>query len=391
MKMRFKWISLFLSTAILIEGCSIDQINYVNYKTQTKSVKEAHRKSSIQQDNRIVISNESLYYAYSELDAEHKIVYEEIFDAIRKLKEEISVSTVDEKVLDEAFMCVMNDHPEIFFVDGYRYTEQIYGSDVVNIVFKCSYTMDRETIIKRKEYINERVSECLSQLPSGDDYVKVKYIYEWLIKNTEYDVNVQDNQNICSVFLYGKSVCNGYAKAFQYLLQKSGIQSFLITGYTKNERHAWTMVKVNGSYYYVDPTWGDASYTYRVEQDCDIVFPEVNYEYFLVTSDEILRTHRFEEVIDLPVCVTTSDNYYVREGLLLSGYNEEYLRKIFYSAEAKESGYVTVKCTGDDSYEEVMLNLIEWNKVFDMVENCRGKLSCTSNKQQRTISFWGIY
>jgi transglutaminase/protease-like cytokinesis protein 3 len=49
---------------------------------------------------------------------------------------------------------------------------------------------------------------------------------------------------------------------FNDLAQKSGIQSYIIEGYTKQYgkvsslAHAWTAAKINNKWYVFDPTWG---------------------------------------------------------------------------------------------------------------------------------------
>ena len=83
--------------------------------------------------------------------------------------------------------------------------------------------MDRETAAKRLEEIDAAASRILSGIsPDAGDYEKVKYVYDTLIRETDYELGAPDNQNIYSVFVNHVSVCQGYAKATQYLLNRLG-------------------------------------------------------------------------------------------------------------------------------------------------------------------------
>jgi hypothetical protein len=243
-----------------------------------------------------------------------------------------------------------------------------------------------------KPILDSKINECLMYAPDGEDeYLTAKYLYEWVIDNTDYDRSAENNQNICSVFLQGKSVCQGYAKALQYMLQKSGIECFMVTGFTSGERHAWDVAKINGEYYYLDPTWGDASYSYSGDSASIYDFaPSINYDYFLVTTDELTRTHAIEKVVELPICDVITDNYFVREGLYFTEYDEERLANIFDSDTSRQAGYVTIKCS-DDAYDEVRSQLIDSQKVFDFIDIQNASIAYISNSELRTISFWNIY
>ena len=342
-----------------------------------------------QQDTREV---SELYYAYHHLDGEKQKIYLEVLDALTGMKSGVPLSTLDKSVLDVVFACVMNDHPELFYTDGYQYTEYTIGGTVTGLTFSGKYSMTDAEAEQAKLMIEQRLAECFQQVPlHEDEYSTVRYLYEWLIDHTEYDRTAENNQNIRSVFLQGRSVCQGYAKAMQYMLQKAGIQCVLVTGFTNGERHGWDLVRVNGEYYYLDPTWGDASYASGgSESALDGFVPPINYDYFLVTTDEITRTHSIEKVVELPLCTAVDDNYFVREGLFFDSYDAARLALVFGSEATREAGYVTLKCGSSEAYEQMMRTLIESQAVFDFVDRQGESIAYTSNEEQRTISFWNI-
>lgn len=408
-KRMILWAALILGMAMLVQGCSAqEKLQYFTQEEASQSESrpyepEIHSESENAQESESQQNKEQtkpklkkvsdIYYAYHKLEPDEQQVYQEILDALTNLETGTKVSTLDKTVLDRIFTCVMNDHPELFYVEGYQYTEYTYGSSITSLTFSGTYSMSDAEVDYYKLLIEQKVKECFTHVPlNEDEYSTVKYLYEWLISNTEYDKNVQDNQNICSVFLQGKSVCQGYAKAMQYMLQRADIPCLLLTGFTNGERHAWNLVKVDGDYYYLDPTWGDASYAYHGAASAEQGFaPVINYDYFLVTEDEMTRTHSFEKVVELPKCTATEDNYFVREGLLFTAYDEQQLTQIFESDEAKEKDYVTIKCADAESYQQMLSTLIDSQKIFDFIDRQGASISYTANEEQRIISFWNIY
>ena len=57
-----------------------------------------------------------------------------------------------------------------------------------------------------------------------------KYIYEYLVNNVQYVEEAPDNQNIYSALVGKATVCAGYAKANQYLLNRMGIYCTYVIG-----------------------------------------------------------------------------------------------------------------------------------------------------------------
>ena len=331
-----------------------------------------------------------IYYAYHTLDESGRMLYLELLDILKGRQENITISTTDIEQLNHVFTCVMHDHPELFFVEGYQYTKYTVGDRITSISFFGTYSMTEEEIARSQQEIDEYVDVCFEGMPqTEDEYNKVKYLYEYLIHQTEYDREAPNNQNICSVFIGKRSVCQGYAKALQYLMQKAGMVSVLVTGYTQQEGHAWNLVRVNGAYYYVDTTWGDASYTFEDEENAYVgEMPPINYDYFLVTTKELYVTHEPDFLIRLPECEEEKDNYYVREGLYFTNYDEDKLKLIFEQASMDEAGYVMFKCSDEQVFNTIKQKLIEQQGVFRFIQDQGATIAYTDNRVQRTFSFW---
>ena len=311
-------------------------------------------------------------YAYEQLDDGAKLIYSEILSILKEHGKEVQVSTIDTELIDKAFKCVMLDHPEIFHITGYSITKYTRGSAVEKITLSGTYTMDSEQEKQKQLAIDAYADSCLAGMPEGaDEYEKVKYIYECLIQNTEYDLNAPENQNILSVFLEGKSVCQGYAKATQYLLNRVGVFCTLVEGSVKGrEAHVWNLVRVNGDYYYVDTTWGDASYNLTSEGgEPSVQVPEINYDYLCVPETMIAETHVINETVPLPQCTSMRDNYYVREGIYFESVNKEQLNEAFANAYAHNDGSVRLKCSNEAVYTELYQYLIWEENIFNYLQN----------------------
>ncbi len=330
-------------------------------------------------------------YYFEQLGSTEKVLYAECYQILSKQAEEILISTTDAEILPRVYQSIINDHPEFFYLNGYTYTQYTRNEEVQYITFSGRYTYDAGEVARRQKIIDAEVERRVGSLVGYDEYETVKRVYEDLILSTDYSMDSPDNQNICSVFLDKKSVCNGYAKAAQYLLNDLGIPCIIVNGRTNGDSHAWNIVEIDGVYYHMDATWGDPSYYSSAESEKEGA-PNIDYSYLCVTDAEIRKNHYVDPDFTLPACTSTKDNYFVREGLYLEGYDEGKIRGIFEEAKAQGRNTVTLKASSGQVYQDIFRNLIEEQKIFDYFGTYAAdgeyKIAYSGNEEMGTISFW---
>ncbi len=335
-------------------------------------------------------------YCYEQLSDVEKLWYADMYAIMDGMHKDVTLTLkgnteIGEEGIDRIFQCVMNDNPGLFFVKGYTYTVYTYGQKISKITFSGTYTMNAADRGEKQALIDTAVEKALAGIsPEASDYDKIKYVYEYVIKNTNYNMDAPDNQNICSVFIGGESVCQGYAKATQYLLEKLGVPTTLVVGTVYDvESHAWNLVLADGAYYYVDTTWGDASY--RMEENAKVEgvqLPAINYDYLCVTTDWLLKTHRIENVVELPLCENMENNYYVREGAYFTAYDEAALRTFFEQNYENGKTEVTIQCADKTVYDLFLQELITNQKIFRLLNSPNGTIAYTEDSDKFSMTFW---
>ncbi|MBQ6587061.1 MAG: hypothetical protein IJI01_00115 [Butyrivibrio sp.] len=382
-------------------GYDADQVFQSSYKQLTEAelnedMKKARLEAGLTPENIEAKKQEQKgLYAYDRLTGSGQTLYVEILSIIEHQAENVLVSTTSDEAIDLVFDYVCADHPELFYVDGYKYTNYTIDNTITKIGFSGSYTYTPEQVAARQTRINQAVNECLAGAPSStDDYYAIKYVYEYLIQNVEYDLEADDNQNICSVFIGKRSVCNGYSKAAQLLLNKLGIKCTLVTGTvdtkkTRGVRHAWNLVLCNDAYYYVDVTWGDSSYQVGNGESADATrLPAVNYDYLNVTTDEILKNHTISDDIYMPGCTSMKDNFYVREDEYFTTPELVLVGDLFNRRYQDGSSSVVIKCADKGVYDQLFDQLVTQRLVFDYLQGDNSTVSYTTFVDTNTIIFW---
>lgn len=326
-------------------------------------------------------------YYYEQLSENQKEIYRQVYRSLVK-RNEVAVGTLLPEELDKIYTCVLNDHPEIFYTDSYICVTHSIDGTTVKLSFQGQYTYDEKECESRLAGIEAEAERILKGIPDGaEDFEKIKYIFDVLINETDYNMDAEDNQNICSVFLGHESTCQGYAKATQYLLNKAGIYATLVGGSVSGGSHAWNLVMSDGAWYYLDTTWGDVDYQSQQGEVVEKTVMPINYDYFLINSDRLYETHTPGKLVPFPDCVATADNYYIHEGLYLTGLDTEVLHDIFGRAYERGDTVVQFQCANDAVFQQVSGYLLEEQHIFDFVDTIDA-VPYYDNPETDTFCFW---
>lgn len=190
----------------------------------------------------------------------YKEAEEYIYQKLLAKETEISlsqygISTLDMKAI---FSGVVNDHPDLYYVrTGY----EGYSSGGIMTRIRPMYIngLDEsafQTGLKRALAVVQ---------PDMTDLEKAIALHDYLVINCEYDYASYLNDNIpdvsysaYGVLADGIAVCQGYALAYKLLLNKVGIDCYMVT--SDAMKHAWNLIVLDGEYYQVDVTWDDPTW-----------------------------------------------------------------------------------------------------------------------------------
>lgn len=210
------------------------------------------------------------------------------------------------KYYQSAIEAYTYDNPDVFYLSpnkmylnietttrGRKTTYYVY----VNSGNQENYLIDE---FSSQEQINqaikklEQVKKYIIQNKTGNTYDDIKMVHDYLIANIEYDSTIsKDNiYNIYGALINGEAVCEGYARAFKYLMDSLEIPCTLVIGTGRNsegntENHAWNYVLLNDSWYAIDATWDDPVVT-----GVGWVSQATRYKYFLKGANDMNIDHQ---------------------------------------------------------------------------------------------------
>lgn len=261
-------------------------------------------------------------HLYQQLDHTAKIFYSKLYENKENLKTgtyKIDFENVFQTLLSEeggdkelkaqyqsAIEALIYENPDIFYLDvtkmyiniekitkitGTKYNVYIDNGNDFSYLSDGFYS--KEDVEQYEAQIEQAKNEILSKVQGQNDYQKIKTIHNYLIDSIEYEEDLTQSNiyDIYGALVKKRCVCEGYAKAFQYLMNEIGIENTIVIGTGTNskyqtENHAWNYVKLNEKWYAVDVTWDDPIIT-----GGGWLTNKSRYKYFLKGANKMNENH----------------------------------------------------------------------------------------------------
>ncbi len=213
----------------------------------------------------------SYYPYYGMLNDNYKKLYKQIYANSLNMNDTFTpIIDINKNDITLVMEALLYDHPELFWLDNsYAYKYNTKGI-CLQLILKFNNTSN--DIENNKRLFDREVNAILQESLNYDNLLEKEiFVHDRLVQNLNYDLSSDNNQSAYSALVNHYSVCAGYSKAFQYIMQKLGIPCYYVTGDSGGD-HAWNIIKLDDYYYNVDLTWdntGGNMYAYFNKNDKD--------------------------------------------------------------------------------------------------------------------------
>ena len=244
-------------------------------------------------------------FYYQKMGKLQQTAYHNMLKGVRELADEIQLPQLDGESLYWVFFQMRLDHPEVFWLTGYKYK---YYKDSPNLIFVPEYLFDKDKIREHQKAMQARIEKLVRPAKTLSDFEKEKYVHDFICDNVRYDkLKKAYSHEIIGPLGQGVGVCEGIAKAVKVLLDALGVWCIIaICGNNPEKgikyRHTWNIVKLDGVYYHLDATFDNT-----LGRDGS----EIRYDYFNLDDQQIFRDHE-PLIAPAPAC-TNHDHFYYKE------------------------------------------------------------------------------
>ena len=339
-----------------------------------------------------------IFSYYSQLNETEKMVYDRMLTAAQNGKDSILIINLDpDTCYDDclrAIRALTYDRPDLFWLACGYDPYSIYHTDGgvsirLNLVYYdyWEYTLDRE---KKQQELAEAVEKIADAAREYEThYDRLEFVHDYLVANAYYDYDALDeyyeamHDPVCEYIfsaygclVNGKTVCAGYAKAFQLIMKELGYGCMYVSG-DAGGSHAWNCVFVEDEGYYVDVTWDDPDWTHD----------EAKYEYFCITDEALAKTHTVSEHFDIPACTSEKYGYYKYNGFWMETYSFSEARKIINKQSNRRS--VSIQFALAEELEKACTDLFDKDRIFWIPPFSDAKsIRYSVNDAHLTLTIW---
>ena len=206
---------------------------------------------------------------------------------------------------------IWREMPECFHVDKLRMNN---NGTIITAIRSGGYKFieTKEQYLSMLAECEAKAAELLKGIAGNDslsDAEKVLLIHDRLAVNCNYknDAAVVERYTMYGALVRGVAVCDGYSRAYAYLLRRVGIETINCSSDKLN--HAWNLVKIDGTYYHVDVTWDDP----MCLNNSKSFIGYVQHNYVLLSDKEIkARKHDANDYYNTMAPSTKYDDYFWR-------------------------------------------------------------------------------
>lgn len=309
---------------LIIENVTeTEEVSAEDYKDPLEELERLQEEQNINNYQSSQTVNVNNFY-YEQLDEYGKVIYDRLYENIDKLKtgtyeadfgtefNDLLHEENGTEVLNNSFQLAINaltfDNTDLFYIDV---TKINLLTEITTRAFSTTYRVkiggngqsyladgfwDEEYVDIALGYIEDIKNNIISKTTGKDRVEQIKIVHDYLVDTVEYDLEAGSNiYNIYGTLIDKRAVCEGYARAFKYILDDLEIPTVIACGLAKNsvgvtETHAWNYVQLeNGQWYAIDVTWDDP-----VIIGSGIISDSIKYQYFLKGANKFFEDH-FED------------------------------------------------------------------------------------------------
>ena len=251
---------------------------------------------------------------------------------VRKGAEAVDVEAFgiefSDAVRDDVSDYIFNRRPDLFNVTGAIRFSFYSSGRLAEVYFQyaCS-PAEYAARLKKAEAAADKLLSGIAGNPALSDVQKALLIHDRLAVHCEYDTAVYEGRpagenarNIYGALVERRAVCDGYTRAYIYLLGKVGIRS--VMNRSDALYHSWNIVYIGGKPYHVDVTFDDPT---------SDVTGRVYHNNFLVSSAALYKEEHAASDYDVTPQDTKYDNAFWRDSVssfVLAGGNIYYIDNV---------------------------------------------------------------